>query len=391
MTIQNYEVFYSVSEDGPWYELSDVQNIDITIGRQDQLDQVKASTGSISARYPTGYALPNTFLVSGNFIKVENATGSYIVWLGIISNVTVSYGIPYANSVGQADRIDISVEGAFARLGRLQGDSYAMAAGTVAIQAANATTEITTVIAYNNPSSTETMSATTVTGTWADWLSQIALSLNARIIDGTFATDVWIRDSSGWNPTDYPTGVDVSTINFSDTTNNATNQVYDVINFQSVTDNYYTQVIVSAAGFADAIALKAGAVQPYRTYQVNTLNGSLAQAQTYADYLLSIYGNQNFELSSVSCLAEAQNNFKLDTIGGVPVFGSVFQFPFSIGTEITVTFRGTVYNCIIEGCTMSATYSGARFTYYLSQVITTTPTAYDSPIQYNEAGYIYDN
>ena len=394
MTIQNYAVYYSVSEDGPWYELPNVQNINITIGRQDQLDQAKASTGSISARYPTGYALPNTFLVSGNFIKVTNVTdptNNYIVWLGIISNVTVSYGIPYAGSVGPADRIDISVEGSFARLGRLQGASYAMAAGTVAVQAAAATTQITTVIAYNNPSSTETMAGTTITGTWGDWLARIAQSLNGRIIDGTFATDVWVRDSSGWNPTDYPTGVDVSTINFSDTTNNATNQVYDVINFQSVTDNYYTQVIVSAEGFANATATKAGAVQPYRTYQVNTLNGSLAQAQTFADYLLSIYSNQNFELSSVSCMAEAQNNFKLDTIGGVPVAGSVFQWPFSVGTEITVTFRGTVYNCTIEGCTMSASYEGARFTYYLSQIITETPTAYDSPIQYNEAGYIYDN
>ena len=394
MTIQNYKVYYSITEDGPWYDLPDVQEINISIGRQDQLDQARASTGSISARYPTGYVLPNTYLVSGNFIKVQNATdptNNYIVWLGIISNVTISYGIPFADSVGPADRIDISVEGSFARLGRLQGASYAMAAGTVAVQAAAATTQITTVVAYNNPSSTETMGATTVSGTWGDWLARIAQSLNGRIIDGTFATDVWVRDDDGWDPVVFPTGVDVSTINFSDTTNDATNQVYDVINFQSVTDNYYTQVIVSAEGFADATATKAGAVQPYRTYQVNTLNGSLAQAQTFADYLLSIYSSQSFELSSVSCMAEAQNNFKLDTIGGVPVAGSVFQWPFSVGTEITVTFRGTVYPCIIEGCTMSATYAGARFTYYLSQVITSTPTAYDSPIQYDEAGYIYDN
>jgi len=392
MGLQNYKTYYSLGASGPWYELPYVQDINISIGRIDQLDQAKASTGSISARYPQGFALPVTYLVSGNYIKIENATGTpYIVWLGVISDVSVSYGIPYANAVGPADRIDISVEGAFARLGRLQGEGYAMAAGTVAVQAADATTETGTVIAYNNPSSTETMGATTIDGTWADWVARIALSLNGRVIDGTFATDVWVRDDDGWDATVYPTGVDVSTIDFSDTTNDATHQVYDVINFQSVTDNYYTQVIVSADGFADAIATKVGAVQPYRTYQVNTLNGSLVQAQAFADYLLSIYSFQNFELSSISCMAEAQNVFKLDQIGGVPIAGSVFPWPFSVGTQIGVEFRGQNYVCYIEGCTMTASYAGTRFTYYLSQVVANTPTAYDSPITYNEAGYVYNN
>jgi hypothetical protein len=40
--------------------------------------------------------------------------------------------------------------------------------------------------------------------------------------------------------------------------------------------------------------------------------------------------------------------------------------PQAPGTQVSVTFRGTTYQCIIEGVTMSATPAGASFTYYVS-------------------------
>jgi len=59
-------------------------------------------------------------------------------------------------------------------------------------------------------------------------------------------------------------------------------------------------------------------------------------------------------------MAEAQSSFQLDKIGGASVLA---QAP---GTQVGVTFRGTTYQCIIEGVTMSATPAGASFTYYVS-------------------------
>ena len=131
MALQKYEVSYSLLG-SVWTAISNVQDIQITIGRQAQLDQIKASTGSFSIRYPTGYASPITALVSGTFIRVRNNTSGspYEVWYGRIDDVTARYGIPYAGGVGQADYLDVSMEGFFATVGRMQGNDYAMAADT---------------------------------------------------------------------------------------------------------------------------------------------------------------------------------------------------------------------------------------------------------------------
>jgi hypothetical protein len=59
-------------------------------------------------------------------------------------------------------------------------------------------------------------------------------------------------------------------------------------------------------------------------------------------------------------MAEAQASFQLDKIGGSSILAQ------SPGTQVGVTFRGTTYQCIIEGVTVSATPAGAMFTYYVS-------------------------
>jgi hypothetical protein len=152
----------------------------------------------------------------------------------------------------------------------------------------------------------------------------------------------------------------VSTINFSDVANDSTNQVYNQINFDSLADNFYTQVTVTPESFGAATVTKSGATTPYRTYQTNTLNASTAQATDFANYLLGNYGTAKFAISSFTCMAEAQSSFQLDKIGYLAL---LTRAP---GTQVAVTFRGTTFQCIIEGVTMSATPAGASFTYFVS-------------------------
>ena len=59
-------------------------------------------------------------------------------------------------------------------------------------------------------------------------------------------------------------------------------------------------------------------------------------------------------------MAEVQNSFQLDNIGAS---GLILL---SAGTQVGVTFRGTTFQCLIEGVNMSATPNGALYTYYLS-------------------------
>ena len=352
MPLQTYTVSYSLDGISGFTALTNLQGIQISLGRGAQLDQVKASTATFELRYPTGYASPVTALVSGTYIKIENTTGSaYTIWRGRISDVSARYGIPFVSGVGQADFLSVTCEGNFAAVGRMQGENYAMAAGGLSQQCLDAYNESGVEIQFITSGGEPQMAATTVSSTWADWVARAALTVNARLWDSSTANGSWIVS---------PFFSNVSTVNFSDTENNATNQIYNQINFDSLSDNFYTQIQVDPESYGVATVTQAGASLPYRTYQVNTLNNSTSQATDYANYLLANYGTAQFAISSFTCMAEAQSSFQLDKIG----YQSLM--PQAPGTQVSVAFRGTTYQCIIEGVTMSATPAGASFTYFVS-------------------------
>jgi hypothetical protein len=352
MPLQTYTVSYSLDGISGFTALTNLQGIQISLGRGAQLEQVKASTATFELRYPTGYASPVTALVSGTYIKIENTTGSaYTIWRGRISDVSARYGIPFVSGVGQADFLSVTCEGNFAAVGRMQGENYAMAAGGLSQQCLDAYNESGVEIQFITSGGEPQMAATTVSSTWADWVARAALTVNARLWDSSTANGSWIVS---------PFFSNVSTVNFSDTENNATNQIYNQINFDSLSDNFYTQIQVDPESYGVATVTQAGASLPYRTYQVNTLNNSTSQATDYANYLLANYGTAQFAISSFTCMAEAQSSFQLDKIG----YESLM--PQAPGTQVSVAFRGTTYQCIIEGVTMSATPAGASFTYFVS-------------------------
>jgi hypothetical protein len=328
----------------------------------------------VTLRYPSGFASPIAALVPETEILIRNMTTANIyqrmVYRGYITNVSVTYGIPYnaATQIGVEDYLTIEIEGEFARLARMNADDYPMAAGDLTTQFDDARTESGVGMEWAGSSTTQG-AATTISGTWGDWLSQLAITHNARLTE-------FHNPPSGPYPAGY-TGVylvspfsrSTSLLNF-DTVEFATvgnqYQIYDQITFQTLGDNYYTQVTVVPESFAEQTVVKAGAVEPLRTYQVNTLNASTSQALDYANYLLSNYSEPVLGIASVSCLAEAQLFNKLDNGESFGTDEYNPQLPHYMGTETRVVFRGQTFMCIIEGVTMSATPAGARFTFYLS-------------------------
>lgn len=346
---QNYVVEYS-TDNMVFTPLSNVQEISIFVGRHRQLDPYSSSRAVITVRYPTGFASPITALTSGNFISIENQSSGQFMFTGVINNVNVSYGIPYAGGVGNADFLTLSVEGSFSRYGRVQGLGYSMAADTLYEQLLDCSTQ-TGLSVQTLSTNTQALAATTVNGSWGDWLAAVLQTINGR---------VWDSQAAGITTVRTPFNVTTSPITFSDTANNATNQVYDKVDFGSYADNYYTQVTVDPESFAAATVQTGSA--PYRTLQLNTLNASTAQATDYANYLLNNFDTQGFALLSISCLAEAQNTFKLDAVSG-ETGNHMATIP---GTQVNVTFRGTTFACIIEGVSMSATPASSRYTFYLS-------------------------
>lgn len=369
---QNYSVEIS-ADNVTFTALTNVHDIALNIGRQRQLNAYSASTANVTMRYPTGYATPNTDLVSGNFVRIKNLTSTYTIFNGVINNVNVSYGIPFGGGVGQADYLTFNIEGTFASLGRAQGENYSMVADTLTNQVADCSTE-SGITVTNSNTYQNAMAATTVSSTWGDWLNKVLVTINGRMWDAYTPGIVFI-----FSPFDSVP----ATVNFSDVTNNSTNQVYDQINFGSYADNYYTQVTVDPENFAEATVQTGTA--PFRTLLTNTFNASTAQATDYANYLLSNYDEQSQALLSISCLAEAQNTFVLDALGGS---GSLASYP---GLLVSVTFRGTVFNCVIEGVTMTATPESSRYTFYLSGADLNAYLILDNTVfgrlDYNKLGY----
>jgi hypothetical protein len=353
MGLQSYVVNYLTGSG--FVALTNIQSINLNIGVQAQLEQIKASTATVVIRYPTGFASPIAQLKSGTDVTIQNNTvpaSPYDIWQGKISDVSVEYGMPYAGGVGNADYATITMEGYFADLGRMNGGSYAMAAGTLASQMITATTQSGVSMAYISGGETRTGAATTVSSTWGDWVARTALSNNARLRDGAEMTTGKVNIISPFNvvPFDYA---------FSDAPT-GTNQKYDVISFDSLSDNYYNQVTVSTESFGSSTVLAGGVFKPYRTYQVNTINASASQATDFANYLLNNYKTPKLAISSISATAEQQSTFKLDQM--VSIF-SLYYYP---GCSVNITFRGTTYPCVVEGVSMSATPDSTRFTFYVS-------------------------
>jgi hypothetical protein len=355
--LQSYSVEYS-TDSTSYTALTNVQSIFLSIGVEAQLDQLRANTGTIEVRYPSGFASPIAELVQGTFIRIRNNTNPaapYLLWVGRISNITVQYGIPYVSNVGNADYLTISVEGSFASLGRMAGSDYAMAAGTVATQLTTAGTETGISIGWLG-SSTQAGAAATISGTWADWLAKTALSANARMWN---TKDNSLFDITIVSPFELYTTQNY----FSDVRPQPeVSASYDQITFEGYADNYWTQVSVDPDGLATQTVTLSGATVPYRTYVVNTNNATTGQALDFANYLLGNFSTPKLSISSVSCIAEAQTlDMLLDKFAGVTQ--SFARIP---GVRTRVEFRGTTYQCLIEGVTMAATPAGARFTFYLS-------------------------
>jgi len=377
-----YKVKYST--DGVTYTaLTNVQNINVRLGRSEQLAAYNASTAEVEIRYPTGFASPIAAMKTGTYIKIESPNWVDTIggmFLGRIRDVDVSYGIPYSGGVGNGDILTISCEGFFAAVARMNANSYAMASGAPQTQLTTAQGQNGTTSVYYRPTGTDpVMAATTITGTWGDWYNDLLTTLNGRMWDCNALNEVDVISPFYQNPINP-----ASAETFSDTPT-TTQFSYDQIDFTSYADNFYTQVSLTPEGLSTVTVTQAGATTPYRTYTINTLNSSSGQATDYGNYLLGLYGTAQFRISSISCLMEAtQANDGLDALAS--------QSPASyMGMRITVVFRGTTYSAIIEGVTVSATPNFSRYTFSLSSAeqnnyLILGSTTFGT-LNYNKLGY----
>lgn len=361
MTVQQYTLEYS-TDGATWTMLSNLQDVNIKIGRQNLQDTFSPSNASFTLRYPTGFSSPITALIVGSYVRVKRVGMSAIynsVWLGTIRDVTVEYGIPYADGVAPADYLTIVAEGALARAGRAQGNDYVIDSDYADVQLADAAAASGVNMDWEdsfNP--IQQLAASTVEGSYAEWLNNFVGTIGASINDGGSVGTIGVR------PRDHNADISIS---FSDTTNDATHQVYDNIKFDSLSEDYYNSVEINTNTVGNVVVSTGSA--PYRTLRLPSYNLTTGQAEDLGQYLLGVYSTPNFGISEISCLAEAQNTMALE----------LGTFWWSIvGATTSVLFRGQTFYVNILGASISATPSSARYTYYLADADMTPYLVLDS-------------
>ena len=331
--------------------ITNVQRVSVSGGRQALVDNYGSGRCTITCRYPTGYASPISGLVPGATITVslEDMQFNNIVsvFYGYVSDVEVQYGMPYSAGVGNADYLVIHCETALAKLARASGNGYGMAAGTVTAQAATATTQSKVTV---DADSTASVSGATVSGSWADWLNQLAVTIGGRIVDDVTVTLIDQR----------PAGVITGLL--SDATSpGASDLRYDSIQFDSLAQNYFTQVTVDPESYAAQTVSNIPVGESARNYTVNTYSGSDGQTTDLANFYLSQFGTPSIGISEVSLsLNTVATNAQVLTVQ------SIFGNTSPVAMQIGVLFRGTTYTCIIEGFNITATPGEQSVQFYVS-------------------------
>ena len=343
MTVRDYDVEVSANGTSGWTAVSDVVSIDARIGQNYLLEPIQASTCTVVARYPSGFATPNTLFLIGNYLRVTDPVSGRMLWRGRVSDTRVDWGIPYAGGVGQADQVTVSAEGALADAGRTN-IKFSASTKDFEEMADDVTGRgIPTTIVYNQ---SRDFSRPLVDGEGLSVLQAMQATYQMIVHDGGGSIVMYAMDQ-----------VRINTVNFSDTTNNATNQVFDLFGFDSLAENYYTQAIITKQGGTPYTSEQQTGASPYYTYSTETYNASNADTDSLGQAIVQIYSNRGFDVNQVSCQSAAQASWALDL--GRPWW----ETP---GTVSTVTFRGSTYTVLVIGGTFNATPEGSRFTYNLA-------------------------
>lgn len=322
--------------------LANVQELSIRNGRAKVTDPYNSSTAMIHGRAPTWITAPKV----GDKVKIY-VTVSGVNWLqftGRITDVRMQYGITNA-----LDSFEISCEGPLAEFGRSEfvGQSFSSnQTGTYAKAVATAAG-----MEFYNSTGLSTASAQTYTGNALSLLNQL-VQMEYGHLGQTASTDPDYMAVQFYDRNSFETQVGAG---FVDTSPGANELKYDSVVFKSAAENYYTKVIVNPSGLATQDATTGSA--PYRVYQIDTLDNTTAQADSFADYLLNNFSNKTAQITQFSCTDVQQTNVLLHQVAYVE---------YQTAQKQTLKLRGTTYSLIIEGTTISVTPEQTRYTFDVS-------------------------
>jgi hypothetical protein len=324
--------------------LDDLQTVNITTGRKNVQDPYKAGTANIEGRNPSDLPV----IEVGDFLRVEayppDESLQYFMFQGRIADVQIQYGF-----VPALDRYTIFAEDALANAGRLNVNG-SWAAGRTTAQAADdilAGTGVPIVFITPALAGASKVSAQTLTNAnLLTVLNQLMATEQGNLTSASNDQIQWQgrNELTVSNPsakfTDDPQEVSV------------TPQIaYDVLNFASLADNVATKVIVTPEGLAPQ-TFGSGT----KSFEMRSYDQTTSQAGDLAAYVQSTLTQATDVPFSISSRTSLQSDLFLIALASTGAQERNF---------VEVELRGTIYNCIINGATVSSDPQDTRVQLYL--------------------------
>ena len=334
---------------GPWEPTTEMLSLAITAGRQNALDTYGATTAELVFRRTSANTADLDLLVPGTIVTIQDVAQLGSPMFLQITDVANQYAIP-----SNADLCIVTMEGGLATANRAWLNNYSLAKDGFLEQIDTVALESGVTMSGVSDSNPET-DGTTITSV-ADWIQKLVTTVNGRIDD---TSDIIIYDRFY-----YDSWIDIDTSDtlvFSDGTialaSGQRRLSYQDIVFTSLAENYYTRAIVDPDNHAAQVSTLVGATAPYRVLQLDTFNSSTGQAQDYADFLLSTYSDPAHKRIASVTVNGASTNAQY-------IFANLALE--AIAATVSIIFRGTTYNAVIEGWAVTMTPGDSLYTFYFS-------------------------
>ena len=358
MAALTWVVQYKVSS--TLYTIADIQSVSFNSGRQFGTDPFDAGRCVITARNPSAWTSPKPAMGRTIFVHPNNIQRG---WSGRIVDVKINYG-----EIAAMDEVVITCEGVLGSVGRNQINSLALTQKHCVEQAIDVAVDCGVNYASRYSTSVgSTASAQTYTGNGLNLLSEIMLTEVGRIAEA-FDDDTTGLGLGFIARYYYSTN---STIRFSDVeadwTATPRYYKYNEIDFKSSSENYFNKCTIAPQGLTN---------QTSGTGKFSLLQESVdyttVQALAHAQYLVAQYSSQSITPLSITATYSSQtttgqsqftSNLLQNFIDSLAVPTGVSTV---IGTQLELKFRGTTYNGIVEGYSVSATPSDTRVTFYFT-------------------------
>jgi hypothetical protein len=338
--------------------IDNVQSFRTFRGRYRNLDTFAAGTFTVTCQNPS------TSINLGNALKIEVDSGTDpedSVWYGFINDAQWTYFNLEVGDVLSVSGVDVFGQYGSQLVSYTQGEQNAGDALKELYEDLQIQPE--DLVSINTTSSGPAGGIALSTVSAQTYVKKPAIEI-VNEIAATEQGRLW-SDTQGQLQFRGRNQFRLSSYNFSDETNDASHQVYSQLNFTTSTQDYFTQIVVEPQGLTAQEAVAIGASEPYRSFSVTTQSVSESQALGLAEYLANLLSSPGINISSITCIAEAQNAPRLTYL--------------DIGDEVTVRFRSTDYVGIIEGIEVNATPEQSSYTFYFSSADRNAYLILDNP------------